>query len=797
MASPSRHPPEQKPAATQGAAGYGFRERLQQAIAQHQRGELDAAVAGYRALLAEHPWQFDVLRLLGAALAARGEDLRAVDEYDRALRVRVDFAEVWTLRGSALSRLRRHAEAAASYERAAALRSPDAGLWHRIGVERLAAGNPTDAVAAFDRALAIAPDLPESWCERGVALAQAGQHAGARASYERALALKPGNADLLCRQARAEHDAGRFDQALALVDRALACEPRNRHARFGRAEILRAIGRAADALLECDGGLAADEGDASVWALRGALLEDLTRLDEAIASYERALALAPEFLPARLARERLAERAPARDPADERTAPAQPAVSGATDAPQVEVRRLWDAACDSHRSGQLEAVASYCRQILEKDPAFADARRILAATFYQQGRYAEALPEFERALQGLPASGELWLLQGRTLGELGRLAEALHSTERSIEIWPGVAGAWTDLGHLQVTLELLPDAIRSFERARQIEPGRPEHLFNEAMALLCSGEFERGWAAYEARLRVADFGMEAVPGIPFWSGSESLEGRTLLVSSEQGLGDTIQFCRFLPLAAARGARVILGVQPALRGWLSSVPGAERVVTQGEVFPGADLQCWIMSLPHLLRVGADLLGDSVPYLKARKERVDDWRGRLAQRSARSRTARRFGIVCSGNPRHTNDRHRSIPLERFAELILPQPEEVEWHLLQNALRPEDEPWLERLGIADHRSALVDLGEAAALAACMDAVVTVDTSLAHVAGAMGVPLHLLVPLTADWRWMLGREDTPWYPGARLWRQRRLDDWSETLQSLRQALRERATVRGLSRPC
>lgn len=781
MAPSSRLPTEQKAAATQGAAAQGFRDRLLQVIARHQRGEIDGAITAYRALLAEQPWQFDALRLLGAALAARGEHSRAVDEYDRALRMREDFAEVWALRGAALSRLQRHAEAAASYQRAAALRSQDAGLWYRAGAEHLAAGNLDHAVSAFERALVIAPDLAQAWCERGVALTQAGQQARAQESFGRAHALKADNVDFLCRQAHAEHDAGRSDEALFLLDRALAMEPRHRHARFGRAEVLRTMDRVADALLDCDCGLAVDERDASGWALRGALLENLIRFDEAIASYERALALEPDFLAARLARERLAERAAGAQP--QNAAGPEPA-EGAPDVLAGETRRLWRAACESHRSGQLDSAANHCRQILAKNPEFADARRVLAATLYQLGRYSDALPEIERALRTLSTSGELWLLHGRTLWELGRAEEALRSTRRSVEHWPDVAGAWTDLGHLQLALEMLPEAIRSFERAQLLEPDRPDHVFNEAMALLASGDFERGWAAYEARLQVADFGMQAVPGVPLWTGSESLRGRTLVVCCEQGLGDTIQFCRFLPLAAARGARVILGVQPALRNWLASVPGAERVVTQGEALPPVDLQCWIMSLPHLLGAGTDVLGSGVPYLKPRKERVEDWNRRLALTGTSRRAVRRIGIVCSGNPRHTNDRHRSIPLEQFAEMIMPRVKDTEWHLLQNALRPEDEPWLERLGIADHRGALGDFGEAAALTACMDAVVSVDTSLAHLAGAMGVPLHLLIPLNADWRWMFGREDSPWYPGARLWRQRRTGHWSEPLQSLRQTI-------------
>jgi tetratricopeptide (TPR) repeat protein len=590
-----------------------FRERLLQAILLHQRGELETAIASYRVLLAEQPWQFDALRLLGAALAARGAHAQALQEYDRALRVRRDFAEVWTLRGASLSRLQRHAEAAESFGRAAA--------------------------------------------------------------------LQPGNVDLLRLSAEAQNAA--------------------------------------------DGSSTGNAPDST----------DSVAADE----------------------------------------------PGAV---SMELRRRWHKACELHRSGQLEPAVDLLRKIVGVAPYFADARRILGAALYQQGKPAEALPEIEIALQTIADSGELWMLHGRVLSALGRFDEALHSNGRALGIQPEAVAAWTDRGHLLTALRQMSDAVQCFERACLLDPQSPQMQYNEALALLAAGQFEAGWARHEARLRVADFQMMAIPGVPFWTGSENLQGRTLLVCGEQGLGDTIQFCRFLPLLASRGARVVLGVQPALRTCLAAVPGASTVVTDGEAMPAIDLQCWIMSLPHLLRVGADVLGSRVPYLKVPAARASEWRRRLSSTEKSANPVFRVGIVCSGNPRHANDRFRSIPLERFADLVVPQAGRAQWHLLQNALRPEDETWLQRLGIADHRAALTDFGEAAALTACMDSVVSVDTSLAHIAGAMGKPLHLLLPLPADWRWMEDRDESPWYPGARLWRQRRFDDWSDPLLALQRAL-------------
>ncbi len=449
-----------------------------------------------------------------------------------------------------------------------------------------------------------------------------------------------------------------------------------------------------------------------------------------------------------------------------------------------KLRRKWEAAIRLHQSGAIAQAIDRYREILQREPSFTDARRLLGTALVQQKDFLGAMPEIDRALRKLPDSSALLATRGRALMGLARYEDAAKSTERALALCPNEGTFWADHAREKAALGDMHAALRSIQRARHLEPSLPSHRFDEAMALLTLGDFESGWAAYETRVLVPEFSMKPQARVPFWDGRESMYGRTLLVSSEQGLGDAIQFCRYVPLIARSGVQVVLGVPAALRPWLASLDGATQVISPDDDLPHVDRQIWLLSLPFVFRTRADSIPADIPYLHPPPGRLENWRQKLNAGGSTIPGVRRIGIACSGSADHPNDRHRSIPLERFADLVEPEQKQIEWHLLQNSLRTSDEPWLSRLGIFDHRSALTDMAETAALVACMDAVVSVDTSLAHVAGAQGACLHLLLPFNAEWRWLRERRDNPWYPTATLWRQSRLDDWQEPLQKLRQTL-------------
>ena len=445
-------------------------------------------------------------------------------------------------------------------------------------------------------------------------------------------------------------------------------------------------------------------------------------------------------------------------------------------------------AIDRHRNGdRAGAIASY-RTLLAFQPEWFDVLRLLGGALVQDEQAAEALAALDAALRQREDAEEVWAARASALALLGRFAEALESIDRALALQPGKPEYWNTRSLQLQALGRIHEALEGVGRALRHVPDRPEFLGNRAVLNLTLGNLATGWRDFEARLQVREMGMAPLGGIPIWDGRQRLAGRTILLACEQGLGDTLQFCRYAPLLAQRGARVVLGVQPALRALLREMPGLLAVVTEGDSVPAVDLQCWLLSVPHRLGTTLESVPAAVPYLRAPDSRVIAWRERLGAKDAQA--ALRVGIVASGSADHDNDRYRSIPLAQFealfATLRLRAARPIQWHLLQSEVRADDETWLGRLGIADHRTDLRDFCETAALASCLDAIVSVDTAAAHLAGALGIPLYLLLPANPDWRWMVERTDSPWYPTARLLRQRKLGDWSDPLASLCQALLE-----------
>jgi tetratricopeptide (TPR) repeat protein len=396
-------------------------------------------------------------------------------------------------------------------------------------------------------------------------------------------------------------------------------------------------------------------------------------------------------------------------------------------------------------------------------------------------RHHEAVESFDRALELAPDSASALSSRCTPLRALGRLEEALACCERALQIsasTPSDAGAWSVHGALLAELHRHAEAIPSLERAAALAPSDAQTQFNRGLLYLTLGRLEDGWAGYEWRTRLPGHAGSEVAGRPTWDGREPLTGRVLLLTCEQGLGDSIQFSRFVPLLEKRGARIVLAVPAALRSLMQTLSPQIHVVTDGDEMPRFDLQCSLLSLPHRLGTTLASVPADVPYLSAPPPALERWQRRLGTPGRP-----RVGVVCSGNPRHSNDRNRSIALAHFAAL---QDLDLEMHLLQKDLREEDCSWMSVIPVIDHRDQLHDFADTAALTACMDLIVSVDTSVAHLAGAMGVPVIVLLPAAPDWRWMLERADSPWYPTARLLRQPVPGDWTVVIEALREAIED-----------
>ena len=425
-----------------------------------------------------------------------------------------------------------------------------------------------------------------------------------------------------------------------------------------------------------------------------------------------------------------------------------------------------------------QALDAYARA-MALEPARADFHNSCGIVLRLLGRYAQALAAFDRALALQPAYPQAFNNRANTLNNLDRQPEALQSYDQAITLQPGFATFHTNRGNILQELGQVEAALQSYRQATVLDPADAHARWSLSLCLLQLGRFEEGWPAYEYRWERADYRDRKSAHFrqPRWNGQESLEGKTLLLHTEQGLGDTLQFCRYATVAAQRGARVILEAQAALLPLLQDLAGVHELRAPGGAMPAYDLQCPLLSLPLAFGTRLDTIPAATPYLRAAPEKIAHW-----ERWLGPRTGPRVGLVWSGSAGHQNDHRRSIALAQFLTLL---PEDVQPVSLQKDLRPADREALQaRPGLLHAGEALADFSDTAALCELMDLVVSVDTSVAHLAGALGKPVWVLLPTNPDWRWTLDRADSSWYPSARLFRQTRRGEWDEVLASVRRAL-------------
>jgi len=427
------------------------------------------------------------------------------------------------------------------------------------------------------------------------------------------------------------------------------------------------------------------------------------------------------------------------------------------------------------QAGRLDEAEAQCHEIerLEGGRHFY-AWHLLSVIAAHRGRHQESADFAGRALAIDPRNVEVLSNRGAALRNLGRVEEALADYERAIAIAPRHGPAHLNRGVALAALNRYAEAHAAYDRALEIDPGDDRARFNRALARLVRGDLSGGFADFEARWTGSD--TQAGPrqlAAPQWSGPEPLAGRTILLHAEQGFGDAIQFSRYVPQVAARGARVVLEAHAGLAPLLAELPGVSQVVARGEALPPFDLHCPLMSLAAAFGTTLETIPAAIPYLKAPAAHAERWRARLG-----TRKRPRVGLAWSGSTTLRNDRNRSIALAELARLrALP----LEIFALQKEIRAGDAAALASgPAITNPGDDLVDFRDTAALIDQMDLVVSVDTAVAHLAGAMGKPVWVLLPWSPDWRWLLERADSPWYPTARLWRQPRAGDWASVIEGV-----------------
>ena len=425
-----------------------------------------------------------------------------------------------------------------------------------------------------------------------------------------------------------------------------------------------------------------------------------------------------------------------------------------------------------------EALASY-EEGLALDPGNAELLNRRGVALLELRRPQDALQCFERVLAGDPDQLDALGNYGNALTKLNRPQQALAAYDRALTLAPQSAQLLTNRAVALRRLDRPHEALMSASRALLASPGFAQARFVESVARLTLGDFSAGWRGYEARWAVGLLaGQRRSFTAPLWLGKDSLAGKTILLHAEQGIGDTIQFARYAPLLARRGAKnIILEVRRELVPLLSGLSDVAAVIARGEPLPDFDMHCPLLSLPLAFATEPATIPADIPYIAAPDDRIAVWRNRLPK--ARPL----IGLVWSGDRSHDNDLNRSIGLATLTPLLdLP---DVTFVSLQHEVRECDTPVLRQLpNLFRIEPGFFDFADTAAAVALVDAVVAVDTAVAHLAGAMGKPVLLLLPFAADFRWLRERPDSPWYPTARLYRQPKFGDWGSAIAALAQDL-------------
>ncbi|MBM3484111.1 MAG: tetratricopeptide repeat protein [Alphaproteobacteria bacterium] len=444
----------------------------------------------------------------------------------------------------------------------------------------------------------------------------------------------------------------------------------------------------------------------------------------------------------------------------------------------AEIDRLMEHGIKAHQAGKADEALAAFREVLRHDPDHLGALNNLGVILKTLDRFAPAIAHYRRALAIKPDDAGLLANLGNALRGLGRLDEAEAALRSALELKPDSVDALNNLALVHKAAGRWPEAIEGLSAVLRLRPESAESHFDRALTYLQSGDLARGFAEYEWRWRVKESGAPRSFAKPRWAG-EPLAGQTILLYAEQGFGDTIQFARYVPLVVARGGKVILECQPPLAPLLASLEGNPTVVARGAPLPAFDVEAPLLSLPYILGTTLESIPAATRYLAAPSGRADAYRARLGALSP----SLKVGIAWAGKPSHRNDHNRSAGFAPFVELLgIPG---TRWFSLQVGARADEFVSQGCAALVDDLTAeFADFSVSAAFIESLDLVITVDSAPAHLAGALGVPVWVALPFGGEWRYLHDRDDCPWYPSMRLFRQESFGDWSPVFRRLADTL-------------
>lgn len=613
---------------------------------------------------------------------------------------------------------------------------------HLLGIISCQIGDSNKSLVLFQQAIEIDPNNPIFHCSLAEILKEIGRLEESIACYHKALVIKPDFAEVFCDLANVYHCQKNDSKAIGCYQKALQLKPDFVEAYYNLGNCYLEQREFEKAICQYQRALDLNPGYADAHFNLGIGLFELGKFDDAMAAYQKALALKPD---------------------------------------RVEVHYNM-AIVYQAQSNFKKAIAAYQKAIM-LEPDFPQAYNNMGNAYQNQGDAKTAIACFQKALQLKPDYTESHYNLGKSYHDLNRYQDAIACFQKALQIAPGFYKACNNLAKTYQDLRQVEKATHFYSRALELKPDYAEAHFNFATLHLLTGNFKEGWNGYEWRFRCRDW-KRTYPyryHTPRWSG-ENFSGRKLYVHSEQGFGDSIQFIRYLPLVKARGGTVIFETMEPLLELFKNYPGIDELVTpssDGQPAVACDLCTPLLSLPSIFGTTLNTIPADIPYLFADSLKTAYWQRRL------SSPGFRIGLVWAGKPSHGNDHARSFRLEDYAQLTGICG--TQFYGLQKGKAAEQATKLAaRINLSNLGEQFEDFADTAGVIANLDLVISVDTAVAHLAGAMGKPVWVLLPFVPDWRWFFDRNDSPWYPTMRLFRQEKHGDWMTVLRRVREELQK-----------
>jgi tetratricopeptide (TPR) repeat protein len=740
-----------------------------------RQGRFAAAIEALDRAVGLDPSQAMPHHYLATSHRALGQQEQAAHHFHQVVCLKPELPEAHNNWGIALAQLKRRDEALAVFAQAVRLKPEYAEAHNNWGNTLVEHGQLDQAVEHFQEALRIHPQYPEAHNNLGLTLARLGRGDEAVTAIQKAVKLVPTYAEAHHNLGNLYRDRGSLQEALGCYRQVLKLRADHRDARQQLAVTLTRLGQLEEAIACLHQCLLFHPDNVDSYNLLGVVLSQRDRLDEAAAAFRQAFRLKPGNAEAL---NNLGNTLLRQQKCDEAIQCFEQALQLRQDYPQPHCN-LGSALT---QQGRPEEALAHYQTALRLQPDYVDAHFNLGNAYRTLGRFPEAIACFERVLQLQPDNAGARLNLGVTKSELGHLDEANAILEEALRRHPDLVQTYNSLGVNCLHQGRVHEAMAFFERGITHKPEDAEVHLNRALTLLLLGDYEPGWVEYEWRWKLKKAAICPYPQ-PAWDGSPLPQG-TIVLWAEQGLGDTLQFARYATLVKERVGKVLLDCPGPLRGLLLSLPGIDGLAGAGTAEgPTPDVQAPLMSLPRIFGTTPTTVPASVPYLFVDGAQRETWRQKLA-----SGGGLKVGISWQGNKHFSGDRHRSVKLKMFAPLAaIPG---VQLFSLQKGYGSEQlAAWTDKILITDLGSQIsADFRDTAAAMSQLDLFITVDTSVAHLAGALGIPVWILLPFNPDWRWLLDRDETAWYPSARLFRQRHWGDWEGVFQQLTQALRKRA---------